>query len=300
MPPPAPRPQPTAAVAAARPPVPTPTAQAPAVAPIASPGIGPAALPIPAAPAPAPQPIPSSPQRASGASGASAIATNERDARGRLVIIAKDGGEGQSFPLGEILDIGRSDGDVVIPDDRYLSPRHARLLWKDRRLILRDLGSVNGAYLRLRGAAQGAPPQPLHDQDLILIGQQVIRFEIVKDAEEGLGAAMQHGTLLFGTPAAPRYARLCQRTVEGVSRDVFHVRKPETVLGRESGDVVFPDDFLARRHAVVRMDAAKTFTIEDFGSSNGTFLQLRGDAIVKAGDEFRVGQQLFRLYIGEA
>ena len=31
--------------------------------------------------------------------------------------------------------------------------------------------------------------QSLQDQDLILIGQQVIRFEIVKDAEEGLGPA---------------------------------------------------------------------------------------------------------------
>ncbi|WXB20244.1 FHA domain-containing protein [Pendulispora albinea] len=219
--------------------------------------------------------------------------------RGRLVIIAKDGGEGQSFPLVEGLDIGRAEGDVVLGDDRYLSPRHARLIWQRDELVLRDLGSVNGVFLRLSKSQSSNPAHPLRDQDLILIGQQVIRFEIVKDAEEGLGPAMQHGTLLFGTPAAPRHARLCQRTVEGVTRDVFHIRKVETVLGRESGDIVFTEDpFLSRRHAVIKLDAMrKTFTIADLGSSNGTFLQIRGDAVLKSGDEFRVGQQLFRIVL---
>ena len=82
-----------------------------------------------------------------------------------------------------------------------------------------------------------------------------------------------------------------------MTRDVFHVRKQDTVLGRESGDIVFTEDpFLSRRHAVIRMDATKkTFTISDFGSSNGTFLQIRGEVALKAGDEFRVGQQLFRI-----
>ena len=172
-------------------------------------------------------------------------------------------------------------------------------------LVLSDLGSVNGVFLRLPRASNATSGEStpglievtLRDQDLILIGQQVIRFEVVKDAEEGFGPAVQHGTLLFGTPAAPRYARLCQRTVEGVTRDVFHVRKIETFLGRESGDIVFTEDpFLSRRHALVRVDPAKkTFTLSDLGSSNGTFLQIRGDVTLKMGDEFRVGQQLFRV-----
>jgi pSer/pThr/pTyr-binding forkhead associated (FHA) protein len=138
---------------------------------------------------------------------------------------------------------------------------------------------------------------PLHDQDLILLGQQVIRFEVVRDAEAGFGPATQHGTALFGTPAGPVYARLCQRTVEGVTRDVFHVRKDEVVLGRELGDVVFTDDaFLSRRHAVVRRDAVSgAFTLFDAGSSNGTFLRIRGEVVVRGGDELRIGQQLFRI-----
>jgi pSer/pThr/pTyr-binding forkhead associated (FHA) protein len=266
--------------------------------------------------------------------------------RARLVIIAKDGGEGPGYPIGETLDVGRSEGDVIIADDRYLSPRHARLVRRGPRLYLRDLGSTNGLYLRLRpsrsGSGSEAPARgqggagetaglagqasqagqagqagqasqatkeddarglslahPLRDQDLLLVGQQVLRFEVVNDADEGLGPASQHGALLFGSPATPRYARLCQRTVEGVTRDVFYIRKAETVLGRESGDVVFAEDpFLSRRHATVRVEKdPRRFLLTDLGSSNGTFVQVRGEIPLESGDQFRIGQQLFRVDI---
>src|SRR5262249_32920328 len=142
--------------------------------------------------------------------------------------------------------------------------------------------------------------------DLFLVGQQVLRFEVVRDAEEGFGSASQHGTLLFGTPAAPRYARLSQRTVEGVTRDVFYIRKVDAVLGRESGDIVLTEDpFVPRRHAMIRFerDGALSqgatnpgrFWLADLGSSNGTFLQIRDEISLRDGDHFRIGQQLFRI-----
>ena len=105
----------------------------------------------------------------------------------------------------------------------------------------------------------------------------------------------------IGTPAAPRYARLSQRTVEGVVRDVFHLRKAETIIGREQGDIVFTDDpFLSRRHCAVRVQQpaagsiAGRFALVDLGSSNGTFLQVREEVRLRHGDHFRIGQQLFR------
>ena len=142
------------------------------------------------------------------------------------------------------------------------------------------------------------------DQDLILVGQQVLRFEIVKDGKSSLGPASEHGTLLFGTPVGPRYARLCQRSVEGVSRDVYYLRKMETVLGRESGDIIFTEDpFLSRRHAAIRVERGSTgtpaFTLADLGSSNGCFVRIRGEIELGQGDQFRVGQQLFRVELSE-
>ena len=218
---------------------------------------------------------------------------------GRLVVVEKDGGEGQSFPLADQVDVGRESGECVFSGDRYMAPRHARLTKKDGKLLVRDLGTPNGVYLRIPKGDAGVA---LEDQDLILLGQQVLRFEIVKDAEAGFGAASEQGTLVFGTPAAPRYARLSQRTTEGVSCDVFHVRKPETILGRESGDVVFPDDpFMSRRHAAVRVtESPRKFELVDLGSSNGTFLRIRGEVALSHGDEIRVGQQLLRVDLGAA
>jgi pSer/pThr/pTyr-binding forkhead associated (FHA) protein len=270
----------------------------------------------------------------------------------RLVLVGRDGNEGLAYPLGETTDVGRTEGVVLLGEDRYISPRHARIAFRTGTYFLRDLGSTNGIFFRIpfrgglrsrepeAGGASGPRPmrqqgveagkepaagegggrggrissdseQPLEDQDLFLVGQQVLRFEVVKDAEEGFGVASDNGTLLFGTPATPRFARLAQRTVEGVVRDVFNVRKAETVLGRESGDIVFPDDpFLSRRHAVLRIHGLeprgndqsggqRRFTLSDLGSSNGTFLKIHAEIPLRHGDHFRIGQQLFRFDLEE-
>jgi pSer/pThr/pTyr-binding forkhead associated (FHA) protein len=249
-------------------------------------------------------------------------AASATPARARLLLIARDGAEGPPFPLGETTDIGRTEGGVIIADDRYVSPRHARISSRAGSFTLRDLGSTNGVFMRipfardfgvprsLESASQPPDPeQPIVDQDLFLVGQQVLKFEVVKHAEEGFGVASENGTLLFGTPAAPRYGRLCQRTVEGVVRDIFHLQKPETVIGRESGDIVFTDDpFLSRRHAMLQVhgaapgarDQARRFTLTDLGSSNGTFLQVREEVRLRHGDHFRIGQQLFRFDLDSA
>jgi pSer/pThr/pTyr-binding forkhead associated (FHA) protein len=210
---------------------------------------------------------------------------------GRLVVIARDGAEGASYPLaGNQLDLGREEGTIVLADDGYVSPRHLRFTRKPDGVYARDLGSLNGAYVRLRET------RPLTDGDLLLVGLQVLRFETVKDAEHGLGPAVQNGTLVFGSPMLARYARLCERTVEGVTRNVYYLCREETVIGRESGDIVFSGDpFMSRRHASVRIDpTSKMFSVTDLGSSNGTFLAIRGDVLLYDGDFIRIGQHLFR------
>ncbi|MCA9588317.1 MAG: FHA domain-containing protein, partial [Myxococcales bacterium] len=274
--------------------------------------------PVAHAPAPAPaRPSAPPPRR-------SEPAVTPSKARGRVVVIAKSGADGPSYPLTDTLDIGRQEGHLIVAEDPYLSPRHVRLVFQGDKLVLRDLNSTNGVYLRLSPADRGerrgtALPKVgglrdaesgvvLEDGDFVLVGQQVLRLEVLGDGAPG-DPLSEHGTLVFGTPAAPRYARLSQRSVEGMTRDVYYVRKAETVLGRESGDVVFTEDpFLSRRHAALRLvgdDGAPLangaggrrarLALVDLGSSNGTFVRVRGDVTLRAGDQFRVGQQLFRV-----
>ena len=209
----------------------------------------------------------------------------------RLVAVMKDGSDGRAFVIDQVrTDIGRLEGEVVLSDDPYLAARHARIERRGDQFAVRDLDTFNGLYARIR------EPVELRDGDMVLIGQQVLRFEVLGDGETPLGPATIGGALVFGTPEVPRVARLTQYTTEGVARDVHYLYRDETVLGRETGDIVFTDDpFLSRKHASITCDRAnRHFVLRDLGSSNGTAVRFRGERPLRHGDQIRVGRHLFR------
>ncbi|HEU5077402.1 MAG TPA: FHA domain-containing protein [Polyangiaceae bacterium] len=211
-----------------------------------------------------------------------------------LVVIGQDGTPGRRYPiLDGLCQIGRAEGSLQLANDPYVSPRHAQLIYRSGQFFIQDLDSLNGIFVRLKG------PLPLEHGDLVLIGLEVLRFELVSEAEQRLGPAAEQGTQVFGSPATPRPARLIQCTVEGVARDIFFLSRTETVIGREAGDIVFTSDpFMSRRHAAITRDPrTNVFTLRDLGSSNGTYLRIRGERSVGDNDHIRIGQHLFRLEI---
>jgi pSer/pThr/pTyr-binding forkhead associated (FHA) protein len=234
---------------------------------------------------------------------ASESPTDERPtalAIGRLVVIARDGSEGPSHPIGAKVTVGRNHGEVQFPGDQSISPEHVRLSNRDGRVFLTDLGSLNGVYLRLGTAANRSSSIELSDQSLFLLGQQVLRFELL-DSSLTYSPLVEDDTVHFGTPTTARYARLRVRSPEGTSLDCFYLKKREIVIGRETGDIVFTDDpFLSRRHAKLVIEGEgsgpRTVQLIDLGSSNGTFYRLRDTEIeLYSGDQFRIGQQLLRI-----
>jgi pSer/pThr/pTyr-binding forkhead associated (FHA) protein len=229
--------------------------------------------------------------RAHGRKATDCMGAASVTALAQLTTVLRDGTDGRTYPLvAEQTDIGREEGNILLPDDPYICPRHARILRREGKFFLRDLDSVNGIYVRIEG------PVEIRHGDAILAGQELLVFEVLEEAEVGFGPAVQHGTLVFGTPDAPRVARLRQVTTEGVPRDLYHLHRPETIIGREVGDIVFTDDaFLSRRHAAVTLDArTRRYSLRDMESSNGTFLRFRGERDLHFGDRFRLGQHLFR------
>jgi hypothetical protein len=113
----------------------------------------------------------------SGASTAKASLTIERgDSAGTSFSIIRD----ESV-------IGRWDADNgIFPDidldtvdhEAKVSRRHARILARDGKFYLEDLGSTNGTYINRGRRLLPGTPQPLTDGDEIIVGKTFLRFQI--------------------------------------------------------------------------------------------------------------------------
>jgi pSer/pThr/pTyr-binding forkhead associated (FHA) protein len=208
---------------------------------------------------------------------------------GQLVSVNRDGSDGASASMtGESFDVGRSEGALTFADDPYLAPRHVRFLSMSGKVMVRPLDTVNGVYLRVHGSCD------LNPGDQFLVGKELMRYEPLAQEERDQSALVEHGIRLFGSAPRESWGRLRQMTISGTTRDIWHLTRPELVLGREEGDVTFPDDeFMSRRHAAVKKVGPKA-KLEDLNSSNGTFVRIKGDRELKPGDVLRVGDQLMR------
>ncbi|MBM4320798.1 MAG: FHA domain-containing protein, partial [Deltaproteobacteria bacterium] len=117
-------------------------------------------------------PPPDGSQRAPSALPASRNLPALPKAKARLVLIRGEGEDGAAFPLrGMEQTVGRTAGSILFPDDEHLSTRHATLFYRNNRLYIRDEGSKNGIFLRIRG------PHELSHEDHFLAGEELLRFE---------------------------------------------------------------------------------------------------------------------------
>jgi pSer/pThr/pTyr-binding forkhead associated (FHA) protein len=212
--------------------------------------------------------------------------------RGRLISVLPSGQDDTVHWLeSDQVDLGRLEGDILF-DDPQLAPRHARLNLTLGGAMLTPLDGRNGVYLRIRAAVE------LTDGDHILLGRQVLKFEVLTEHERRPAVAIEDGVILFGTPTAEAWGRLRQMTSSGLGRDVVHLSRPRVTLGREQADLVFADDeFLSRRHAQVAVQDDRAL-LTDLGSSNGTYLRLRAPHVLVPGDMIRLGDQLLRFELG--
>ena len=76
----------------------------------------------------------------------------------------------EEIPLTDRLVIGRDNADVRIAGDRFASGRHAEVQIAGEQVILRDLDSRNGTFVRLDGEIE------LRNGDVLLVGRQLLRY----------------------------------------------------------------------------------------------------------------------------
>jgi pSer/pThr/pTyr-binding forkhead associated (FHA) protein len=195
-----------------------------------------------------------------------------------------DGLPGSVVPLGEDgATCGRARGLLRFEEDATVSPDHARFTYNGDTLLIEDVGSLNGTFLRLRR------PRQVLAGDEIRLGRQLLRLEPLTRPVEGPGARP------WGSPDAGYKARLTQLLDGGGTGEAFPLLGGENTIGREVAMVCFPGDrFVSARHARLEVSPAG-MTLEDLGSSNGTFIRILAPEEVSAGDQVLIGMQLIRV-----
>jgi pSer/pThr/pTyr-binding forkhead associated (FHA) protein len=202
-----------------------------------------------------------------------------------LVLIQPDGSEGESFPLsgGRTL-IGRGTGGIFA-NDAYLSPEHAEFRFEGDQLVVKDMESLNGVYIRIEPEV----PIELFDGSIFRVGQEILRFEAPVAPDPAAD-----GTQYMGSPHRGYLGRIALMIGRESTGNSYPIPPQGIHLGRERGDVVFPEDgYVSGLHCRVNSEVGHVF-LTDVGSSNGTFVRVSNESYVPQGTFVLIGQQLFR------
>ncbi len=205
----------------------------------------------------------------------------------RLVLIRGEGVDGTSFRLeGAEYSCGRTSGDIRFPQDVFLSPRHATFLHQNGRLFVRDDGSLNGLYIRIRGTISLSPGS------IFMAGEQIL---VVETADPGGQMVANDQTHFFASPRPGRPWRLRQVLESGRPGLCHYVRGDRVSIGRDGCDLDFGDDrFISGRHCQVDF-AIGAISLTDLDSRNGSYLRVSGTRELNHGDYIFLGKQLLRV-----
>ncbi len=202
--------------------------------------------------------------------------------------------------------IGRTEGDLKIPDDEQISKRHVALARQvvsgEMRWVITDLQSRNGLFVRVNRA-------PLANRAEVLLGSSRYRFEVVAaplaDTEAQLNLNLQDlqsktkppqvmlepGTEVFTEVlASGNGARwiLADREYWIGTHDACELKRAN-------------DPFLAPRHAKLSRSLRGTWVIENQQTLNGVWLRLPQVTVRLGGScEFQIGEQRFQFQFGKS
>lgn len=279
----------------------------------------PAAIPSTPAPAPAPAPVPE-PAAAAGTvtcpqcshsnipanrfcascgynlgvarssapapAAAPAVASTPPVTPVKLTALRPDGSDLGTYtlPVGTTT-VGRDVGGIFAGDS-YLSPRHATFETQNGKILVRDEGSLNGIYRKIAPLT----PVELVDGSIFRIGQEIVRFEALKPEPAG-----PDGVERLGSPANGYVGRIALLIGRETTGNAFPVPEHGIHIGRERGDVLFPEDgYVSGLHCRITVEEGRVW-LTDVGSSNGTFLRIQGEQEIQPGEILLMGQQLYRV-----
>jgi pSer/pThr/pTyr-binding forkhead associated (FHA) protein len=203
-----------------------------------------------------------------------------------LTLIRPDGSEGGTHQLQEGENtIGREHGQIF-EQDGYLSPTHAELVVNAAGAVVRDLDSLNGVFVKM------TEEEPVEPGQILRLGQELLRFDAIEPPEP-----TEDGTEVMGSPNPGYWGKITVIIGGDVDGSAFPLLGDSVTLGRERGDINFPDDgYVSGLHARLYTRDGRVY-LTDLGSSNGTFIKVQGERQVGNNSFVLLGQQLFRLTI---
>jgi len=218
----------------------------------------------------------------------SSVETCKRPSQFRIQLI-KSGSPGPQHPVTPQLTIGRSQGDLRFASDLKMGALNARVFVHDGQLVVEDLSDGREkVFFRLVGG------HTLQTGDVIMMGEQVFLFRELAEAMTAitqLGASLDDIHNVLENPVA----ELARIEPNGQVSEEFPIRWVETIFGRTQGNYTFPKDkLMSRMHARV-LQRGEDFLLEDAGSLNGTFVNVRNKTRLVDGSAILVGAQLFRV-----
>ncbi len=211
--------------------------------------------------------------------------------KAKLILIRGEGVEGLSYQLNAEQHVVGRNGQLVFPDDPFVSPKHANLFYRNNKLVVRDEGSLNGVFLRVRGSVDIEP------KDEFLAGEQL--FEVDASPKIGDGPS-QDGTYFYTSPKHQFLFRITQILQGGGAGMSVLARTNTLQIGREGGDLNFPNDlYMSASHCKIEESSGK-LTLTDLNSRNGTYLRIKDERELAHGDYLFMGRKLLRVEITAA
>lgn len=211
--------------------------------------------------------------------------------KAKLILIRGEGVEGLSYQLNAEQHVVGRTGQLVFPDDPFVSPKHANFFYRGGKLVVRDEGSLNGVYLRVRGSFEVSP------EDYVLAGEQVFRIEGAPKTADQPGP---DGTFFYSSPKHPSPFRIVQILQGGAPGMTVCARTSSLQIGREGGDLNFPTDlYMSATHCRLEEHNGR-LVLTDLNSRNGTYVRIKDERELAHGDYLFVGRKLLRVEITAA
>ncbi len=209
--------------------------------------------------------------------------------KAKLILIRGEGMDGLSFHLKAEQHIVGREGQLIFPDDPFVSPKHANFFYRDGSLVVRDEGSLNGVYIRIRGSV------PLEPAQTFLAGEQLFRLKCVDAVDDD--SPDEDGTNFYASPRKDSSFRLCQIFRGEAVGMCVHANGNSMTVGRDGADLNFPEDlFMSSEHCRIDNQGG-SFTLTDLDSRNGTYVRIADERVLKHGDYVFIGRKLLRVEV---